>query len=102
MIPKQQIRIENWIAPKDSKGNPKEQIEFARTFWADVKQRSGNRNDSNGQTKLNKSMEFKVRFRPDWTLKGSWKVIYNKKRYSITSIERIQEKRFNWLINGEG
>lgn len=52
--------------------------------------------------KLNKTKTFKIRFRPDWKLSGEWKLKYLQKRYSITSIERINEKRFNWLVNGEG
>lgn len=102
MIPKKQIRVENWIAPKDAKGDAKERVEFARTFWAEPVTSSGFRSDSNGQTKLNKSVQFKIRFRPDWKLTGAWKIIYLGRRYAITSIERVQEKRFNWLINGEG
>ena len=102
MIPKVQIRVEKWIAPKDEKGDAKEVVQKAYNLWAEIVQSSGNRTDTNGQTKLNKSKTFKIRFRPDWVLDSSWKLKYLQKRYSITSIERINEKRFNWLINGEG
>jgi len=101
MIPKVQIRVEKWIAPKDSKGDAKEQIEVIYNLWAEIVNSSGNRSDTNGQTKLNKSKQFKIRFRPDWVLSSGWKLKYLQKRYSITSIERINEKRFNWIINGE-
>ena len=102
MIPKVQIRVEKWIAPKNAQGDAKERIEVAYNLWAEVVSSSGNRSDSNGQTKLQKSKTFKVRFRPDWKLTSGWKIKYLQKRYSITSIERIDEKRFNWIINGEG
>ena len=101
MIPKVQIRVEKWIAPKNANGDAQEQIEVAYNLWAEVLQSSGNRSDTNGQTKLNKSKQFKVRFRPDWDLSSAWKFVYLQKRYSITAIERIDEKRFNWIINGE-
>ena len=101
MIPKVQIRVEKWIAPKNANGDAQEQIEVAYNLWAEVLQSSGNRSDTNGQTKLNKSKQFKVRFRPDWVLSSAWKFVYLQKRYSITAIERIDEKRFNWIINGE-
>jgi SPP1 family predicted phage head-tail adaptor len=102
MIPKKQIRIENWIAPKDAKGDAKERIEYARTMWADVSDRGGFRSNIGGQSRLAKTREFKIRFRPDWKLSGSWRVIYLGKRYRITNIERVKETRFNWLINAEG
>lgn len=102
MIPKVQIRVEKWIAPKDAKGDAKEQVDVAYNLWAEMVSDSGNRSDSAGQTKLEKRKTFKIRFRPDWKLSGVWKIIYLGKRYSITNIERIREQRYNWLINGEG
>ena len=41
MIPKVQIRVEKWIAPKDSKGDAKEQIEVIYNLWAEIVQSSG-------------------------------------------------------------
>ncbi len=101
MIPKVQIRVEKWIAPKNSTGDAEEQIAQAYNLWAEIVASSPTRTDTNGQTKLNKSKQFKIRFRPDWVLSSVWKIVYLQKRYSITGIERINEKRFNWIINGE-
>ena len=102
MIPKVQIVIEKWSAPKDVKGNAKERIDTRYPMWAEIVRSSGFRTDSQGQTRLNKTRQFKIRFRPDWKIDGTWKIVYQKKRYSITEIEPINERRFNWLINGEG
>ena len=102
MIPTKQIRVEKWIAPKDAKGDAKERIDFAIPFWAEAVKTNGYRKDTAGQTKLVDAVKFKIRFRPDWKLKGSWKLVYRQKRYNITNIERIDEKRYNWLVYGEG
>jgi len=102
MIPKVQIRVEKWVAYKDAAGDAKERVDISYTLFAEILSSSGNRSDTNGQMKLNKTKTFKIRFRPDWKLSGEWKLRYLQKRYSITSIERINEKRFNWLVNGEG
>lgn len=102
MIPKKQIRVEKWIAPKDHKGDAKERIDYAINFWAEPVNTGGGRRETAGQDKLTDSVSFKIRFRPDWNIKGSWKIKYLKKRYNITSIKRIDEKRFNWIVNGEG
>ncbi len=101
MIPKVQIRVEKWQAIKDSNGNPIEQIQVAYNLWAELVQQGNGRIDTAGQTRLTNSKQFKIRFRPDWVIGTKWKFKYLQKRYSITGIERIDEKRFNWIINGE-
>lgn len=101
MIPTKQIQVEKWGAVKDANGNAKELIIANYSRWAEPVRLSGNRSDSNGQTTLNKQVRFKIRFRPDWKLSAAWKIIYLGERYTITSIQRIDEKRYNWLINGE-
>lgn len=102
MIPSKQIRIENWIAPKDAKGDAKERIEFAIPLFAEPVKVNGIRVDTAGQTKIVDNVKFKIRFRPDWKLSVGWRIVYLGKRYNIKNIERIDEKRFNWLIYGEG
>jgi len=101
MIPKAQIRLEKWAMVKDGNGNSIESVNTAYNMWAEPIKMGGGRSDSNGQTKLNTSVQFKIRFRPDWKVNGMWKMIYNGARYSITQIQRVKEKRFNWIINCE-
>jgi SPP1 family predicted phage head-tail adaptor len=101
MIPKAQIRIEKWGQVKDGNGNSVESINTAYNMWAEPVRLGGNRSDTSGQTKLNNSVQFKIRFRPDWKITGMWKLIYNGMRYSITEIQKLNEKRFNWMINCE-
>ena len=102
MIPKIQIRVEKWKVVKDVNGNGVESIENSFNLWAELVQQGNGRIDTAGQTRLTNGKQFKIRFRPDWKLGTGWKFIYLQKRYTITGIERLNEKRFNWLINGEG
>lgn len=102
MIPKIQIRVEKWVVTRDYNGNAIEGIQQAYNLWAELVQQGGGRIDTAGQVRLTNSKQFKIRFRPDWKLTGSWKFKYLQKRYTITEIERLNEKRFNWIINGEG
>ncbi len=101
MIPKSQIRIEKYGIVKDGNGNAVESVNTAYNMWAEVVRIGGSRSDSNGQTKLNNNVQFKVRFRPDWKISGMWKLIYKGMRYSINQIQPLNEKRFNWIINCE-
>lgn len=102
MIPRKQIRIEKWIAPKDAKGDAKERIQYAIPMWAEPVKVNGVRVDSAGQTKIVNAVRFKIRFRPDWKLSVGWRIVYLGKRYNIKDITRINEDRFNWMIYGEG
>jgi SPP1 family predicted phage head-tail adaptor len=101
MIPKAQIRVEKWVANKDNNGNMIDSIQQAYNLWAELINQGGGRIDTAGQARLTNSKSFKIRFRPDWKLTGSWKIVYLQKRYTIINIERVNEKRFNWIINGE-
>ena len=101
MIPTKQIRIEKWGAVKDAKGDMKESILVAYNMWAEPVKISGSLSQTIGQTKLNNQVRFKIRFRPDWHINSAWKIDYLSQRYTITNIQRIDEKRFNWIINGE-
>jgi len=102
MIPKTQIRVEKWVVNKDANGNGVESIQRAYNLWAELVQQGNGRTDVAGQVRLSNSKQFKVRFRPDWKVDSKWKFLYLQKRYTITGIERVNEKRFNWIINGEG
>jgi SPP1 family predicted phage head-tail adaptor len=102
MIPKTQIRIEKWAANKDANGNMIEGIEQSYNLWAELIQQGNSRTDTAGQVRLSNGKQFKIRFRPDWKVTSKWKFVYLQKRYTITGIERVNEKRFNWIINGEG
>lgn len=101
MIPTKQVQIEKWGATKDGNGNAKESIVANYAMWAEPVKLGGSRTDTNGQTKLNNQVQFKIRFRPDWKLSAAWKIIYLGQRYTITNIQRIDEKRYNWIVNGE-
>lgn len=102
MIPKVQIRVEKWAAQKDANGNRVEGIEKSYNLWAEIVPERGIKIEIAGQSRLSNSKLFKIRFRPDWKIGGMWKILYLQKRYTITGIERLNEKRFNWLVNGEG
>ena len=72
-----------------------------RTF-AEVKDGGGSLGSDHGHNTLSNQKTFKIRYRADWVLNTKWKIKYFGKLYGITSIERINEKRFNWLIRAEG
>jgi SPP1 family predicted phage head-tail adaptor len=101
LIPTKQIKIQRWVAPKDANGNAKEGIAESYHIWATPVNNGGGRTDHAGQTILNNRVTFKIYFRADWQINSAWKIIYLGQTFTITNISRIDEKRFNWIIDGE-
>src|SRR5690349_16533499 len=96
-----QIRLEQWTAPRNGSGDAKEQV-TKYNLWAEVTRSGGSRANVNGQTALDASVQFKIRFRPDMDITGNWRLVYDGKRYTVSSIEKDKEDRFSWIINVTG
>ena len=70
--------------------------------YAEVTDTGGSRGDNRGQSNLSGGKTFKIRQNGNRTINADWKIKYFGKIYTITHIERINEKRLNWLINAQG
>lgn len=65
--------------------------------WAGVRRLSDGRNYT-GQTKLSEGYEFSVLYRGIFDVNADWQVLYLGERYTVSSIERDGEVKFNWII----
>lgn len=95
------IKLNEYAVTKDGEGNNIEQLVNSYPIWAEVKETSGNRSFDNG-VNLNKSKTFRIWFKPDWVLTGNWIIRYFGRDYTIENIERVNEKRFNWIVSANG
>lgn len=93
---KKPIRLENYKAYQDAKGDWKESLIQGVGLWADVTRKSGVRSEYAGQTALTNVVKFRVTFKPNVYPTGNWRVIYAGRKHIITSIERVNENRFEW------
>jgi SPP1 family predicted phage head-tail adaptor len=97
-----QIKLVQLLTTKGANGNwtaPVEGEKFGA--WAEISNSSGFRDYQNGQTQLGSTKRFKVRFRFDKYPKADWKVIYDGKEWTISVREKVDEKRFYWLITAQ-
>lgn len=78
----------NWV---------QEPKEFYNT-WAEISNPSGFRDYMNGQTQLGNTKRFLVRFRFDLFPGADWKVKYLSKEWTISEIQRVDEKKFYWTV----
>lgn len=95
------IQLEKWISVKDSKGDAKESVEQRVNTWADVSGSSGDRSSLNGKEGLTNFFIFKVRFDPSFDPTGNWRVVYDRRVFTVHSIEKEGQKRFYWIIKAE-
>ena len=91
------IKLMKYSSTVNGNGDSIESV-FSYRLWAEVTDNGGSRSQVSGRTTLSGAKQFKIRFRPDWVLNGDWKISYFGQVYAISNIERIGEKRFNWLI----
>lgn len=95
------IRLEKWVTTKDGSGNNIEILAEKINAFAEVTRLSGDRASLNGVTHLDNFFEFIVRFSPKFNITGNWRLIYGGKRFTVHSIEKMEEKRFYWRIRAQ-
>ena len=96
------VKLWQYTAAPDENGDQVETLVLKAKTFAEVTDNGGSRGIDRGQVNLDSSKTFRIRYREDWNIKGSWRIQYLGKYYTVTNIERINEKRFNWLIRANG
>lgn len=96
------VKLYEYLVVVNTSGNNVEVEQYRFRTFAEVKNSGGSLGSDHGHNTLSNQKTFKIRYRTDWILNTKWKIKYFGKLYGITSIERINEKRFNWLIRAEG
>lgn len=65
--------------------------------WAEITNSGSSRNYAQ-QTQLEKTKRFLVRFRFDKYPNADWKIRYNGQDYTVSDIDKVDEKKFYWSI----
>lgn len=97
---RKQIRLEKWATGQDAKGNNTEVVTNIYDTWAEVSRSSGDRSSLNGKEGLTNFFIFRVRFN-DFDPTGNWRVVYDRRRFTVHSIEKEKQERFYWIIKAE-
>lgn len=91
------IKLIKYITSLNANGDAVETLAKIYKMWSEVKSLGGSRSLQKEQTALSDSKTFKIMFK-DYPINADFKIQYFGQIYAISSIERIDEKRFNWLI----
>ncbi len=93
------IKLIQYTQTIDGAGDATEATEVVYKMWAEVTDNGGSRSQSLGRTEMSDSKTFKVNFR-NYLITGNYKIEYFGQVYAITNVQRIDEKRFNYLLTG--
>lgn len=93
---RKQVQLVQILNPRNSEGRPVETEGQKFGVWAEVSSPSGSRDYQNGQTQLQNTKRFLIRFRFDRFPNANWKIRYEGKDWTISTREAIDEKRFYW------
>jgi len=83
----------------DANGDAIETIETTYKMWAEVADNGGSRTQSLGRTEMSDTKTFRVNFR-GYLITGNYKIKYFGQTYAVTNIERVDERRFNYVLTG--
>ncbi len=95
---RKQIQIIPVIATKAAAGNWISTEQDAVGVWAEVTDPSGFRTYQNGQTQLGETKNFLIRYRFDRFPNCDWKLIYDSRRWTVSEIRKMDEKRFYYRL----
>lgn len=95
-----QIKLQKYDTEKNGSGDNQEYLHKNVATFAEVSEAGGDRVSNDGQTGMTKTMNFKIRFNPNFDITGNWRVIYDGRSYQIHTITKDKEKRFYWKLTG--
>lgn len=95
------IKLYEYSLTVDANGNTIEAVALRHKTYAEVVTLSGSRGVDHSRTSIGETKQFKIRWKSTWIINSQWTIKYFGKEYTIQSIERIDEKRFNWLITAK-
>jgi head-tail adaptor len=93
------IKLIEYTEVIDAFGDAVESITNTYKMWADVTDQGGTRGQELGRTAMSDSKEFRINFR-GYLVTANYKIEYFGQTYAITNVQRVQEKRFNYILTG--
>lgn len=91
------IKLIQYTQAIDNNGDAAESIQTVYKMWAEITDDGGSKSMEFGRTAMSDTKTFKINFR-NYLVTGDYKIQYFGQTYAVTSIKRIQEKRFNYEI----
>lgn len=91
------IKLLKYTNTIDANGDAIDTVAVTYKMWAEISDEGGGRSQSDGRTDMSDTKTFKVPFR-GYNITPDYRIEYFGQNYSISSVKRIDEKRFYWEI----
>jgi SPP1 family predicted phage head-tail adaptor len=95
---RRQVKLLPVSVGQSNEGRNTETAGTAISTWAEISNPSGSRNYQNGQPQLSNTKNFLIRFRFDLHPDVNWKIQYDGKEWTVSEIQRLNEKNFYWQL----
>lgn len=66
--------------------------------WAEVTGSGGGRSYADGQTQLDNTRSFLIRFNFSHYPQADWKIQYQGNEWTISNLRRVDENKFYWIF----
>lgn len=95
-----QILLEKWEQVKVD-GNLTDEMTETYALYAEAERTGGSRTYQQNQLQMTNTVRFKIRYRSEFDIDATWKIVYDGRRHSVQSIEKLNERNFDYLIVAE-
>lgn len=92
------IRLIKMSSTQDVNGRWSETQAAAYNVFASLQKTSTGRTVNSGQTGISNTIQFKMYARELFNISAKWRIVYDGKLWTVTGIDKIDEKLFNTLI----
>ncbi len=96
---RKKIQIVPFTSSKGVNGQNVETEGVRIGVWAEVTAPGGGRSYEYGQTRISSTRDFTINYRFDLFPDANWRIVYDGKMWTVNSIEKIDEKRFFYVLN---
>lgn len=98
---RKQVQIRPYTSTKGAAGQNVETDGTPVNVWAEVESPGGSRSYEHGQTKIGNTRDFIIGYRFDLFPGSSWRIMYDGKLWTVSSIEKVAERRFFYRLRAE-
>lgn len=92
------ITINVLATTKDAGGGVGKSVSLSYSVWANVKNRTGQANFSNGQRQVDYDYEIEIRSHASRTVTTANTITYQGKNLKPISVQKVDEGKNSWLI----
>lgn len=93
-----QMVLEKHVSGKTAAGSTSAATTARYAIWGEIDRSGGGRAYEHLQTTLSNTFRVKIYWRTRFDMNAIWKVVYDGRTHAVESIEKVDERRFNYVL----